>query len=579
MLKLQKIIWLMIISSYCYADNNIVSQDYSVQNNYNYYFRGETLKQALERYATTNGLKVKYSSMSDYDKLNRAVTGRISVAKQIDLLDTLSKQYGFKWFMYSGTLYITSNEEITKTIYVSPDNMPNVKSVLLQSGLLNNKFGYSELPAENKIVISGPILYVNMILDQIKSFNISPVSEEYAVYHLKYASATDTILSFNNQQVTIPGVATILQSMTQRSSLGNSVNRRANISQNVSEPLTNTNQINKDNGVSNQDNIDNMAKSGASLIQADSRLNTIIIRDKKPNLEMYKNLIKLLDVPAPLIQVDVLIIHLDNDVLNSQGVEWWASSNLGYKGGFNSSNVGNSNNNLSFYYGQINPGQLLVSNANNFAASLQFLEQHRVAKAVGRPSVATIDNIPAMVNVTENLYLNSTPQGGNTSNNSNNNNNNNNNYNNMSVTTSLQITPHVIYDSNTGKNNIKLSILLQDGSIADPTSNVLSNTVQSNINSQAVVQEGQSIVLAGYSKNTTENVVKKIPLLGDIPILGWFFRSSSEQVKKIDTIYLVTPRIVGFNDTSKLKDYVTAGGEQFNIKSDFDINNNKHNKK
>jgi type III secretion protein C len=567
MLKIKNLLLLIALLGYCYADNDANISTNS-DNSFNYYFRGETLKQALDKYANTNGLKIKYSSMSDYMKLSKAVTGRISVAKQVDLLDTLAKQYGFKWFTYSGTLYITSNEDITKTIYVSPDNMPNVKSVLLQSGLLNTKFGYSELPAENKIVISGPIAYVNMVMEQIKSFNISPVAEQYAVYHLKYASAVDTILSFNNQQITIPGVATILQLMVQKGNINASSNRKPNISQNVMEPLTNSNQT-KSTVDTNNDSNDSVAKVGNSIIQADARLNTIIIRDKKTNLDMYKNLIKLLDVPAPLIQVDVLIIHLDKDVLDNEGIDWWASSNLGYKGGFNAGNLGNSNNNnLSFYYGQINPGQLLVSNANNFAVSLQFLEQHRVAKAVGRPSVATIDNIPAIVNVTENLYLNSTPQNGN---NSSGNNNNNNNYNNMSVTTSLQITPHVIYNSDTGKNDIKLAILLQDGSIADPTNSVLSNTVQSNINSQAVVQEGQSIVLAGYSKNTNEKIVKKVPFLGDIPLLGWFFRSSTVQTKKIDTIYLVTPKIVGFNDTTKLKDYVTVGGEQFDVKQDFNI--------
>ena len=67
------------------------------------------------------------------------------------------------------------------------------------------------------------------------------------------------------------------------------------------------------------------------LIEADRRLNTVIIRDKVENLGLYKNLIDLLDIPAPLIQVEVLVIHLDQQNLKSAGIDWWASAPQGSK--------------------------------------------------------------------------------------------------------------------------------------------------------------------------------------------------------------------------------------------------------
>ena len=302
------------------------------------------------------------------------------------------------------------------------------------------------------------------------------------------------------------------------------------------------------------------------IIQADNRLNTIVIRDKKTNLDIYRNLIQLLDVPAPLIQVEVLIIHLDQDKLNEEGINWWATTKSGFQGGFGASNLSSKpGSDLSAYYGQINPAQLIVNNANTFMASLDFLQKNRVAKAVGKPSLATIDNLPAIVNVTENIYLNSVANQQPNNNNSNGSNGTTNNYNQMNITTSLQITPHIIYDDFTKSNLIKLSIVLQDGSISDPTSNVLSNTVQSNITSQAVLKEGQSILLAGYSKDTSEVINKQVPFLGSIPLLGWFFKSSSTQQKKIETVYLVTPKIIWNYDMYKLKDFVSVGGEKFNV--------------
>ena len=122
-----------------------------------------------------------------------------------------------------------------------------------------------------------------------------------------------------------------------------------------------------------------------------------------------------------------------------------------------------------------------------------------------------------------------------------------------------------------GERNIKLSIVLQDGSINDPTSNVLSSTIQSNINSEAYLKEGQSILLAGYSKSSTEKVTKKVPFLGDIPLLGWFFSTKSNTQKQIETLYLVTPKIIWENNKYKLSNYIEVGAEKFDIKQNIDL--------
>ena len=61
MLKIKNLLLLIALLGYCYADNDANISTNS-DNSFNYYFRGETLKQALDKYANTNGLKIKYSS-------------------------------------------------------------------------------------------------------------------------------------------------------------------------------------------------------------------------------------------------------------------------------------------------------------------------------------------------------------------------------------------------------------------------------------------------------------------------------------------------------------------------------------
>lgn len=61
---------------------------------------------------------------------------------------------------------------------------------------------------------------------------------------------------------------------------------------------------------------------------------------------------------------------------------------------------------------------------------------------------------------------------------------------------------------------------------------------------QLELEDGQSFVMAGLLKDTLTEVVSKVPLLGDIPILGALFRSTSYQKGKTELVILVTPKII-----------------------------------
>jgi pilus assembly protein CpaC len=64
------------------------------------------------------------------------------------------------------------------------------------------------------------------------------------------------------------------------------------------------------------------------------------------------------------------------------------------------------------------------------------------------------------------------------------------------------------------------------------------------------LKEGQYLAIAGLIDNSTIESVKKIPLLGDIPILGAFFRSTTTRAKQAELLVLVTPRLVRASDTA-----------------------------
>lgn len=541
---------------------------------YNYFFSGKTLHITLAEFAKNNGLNITFAQDLPGSILNQRIDGRFTVTQIDDLLNKMAKQYGFNWFVYSGTLYITSSTNVTAKLEVAPQDMSGIRENLIQMGLYVNRFGYSEMPSEDRILVTGPKEYVDLVSQEIATLNVTPSNQQFAVYRLKYANAADLRFTFNGQEVIVPGVATILKGLLQNTQTNSSTGANR-ISNHVSEIMKNQNtsadtsggagksgsNTSDSKGGNDQSSGSNAAGGVGSypLVQADERLNTIVIRDKSNNLAIYKSLINELDVPAPLIQVEVMIIRLDQDKLNQAGIDWWVSG-AGASVGFGAGNLnsGSISNNLVTSFKQINPGQVVVTSALSFSDSLQYLEKNHYAQTTSKPSLATIDNIPAMVSITKNYYYGNNAQnaaagaaGG------------------MQISQALQITPHVIFEGDT--RNIKLSIALNDGNIDTPTNMSIPSTTQSQINSQALLQEGQSIIMAGYTKDVVQEDETKVPGLSDLAWIGWLFKNKTNVVHKEVTLYLVTPKIIWDKNTYKLSDYVSVGGHKASTKNDYQI--------
>lgn len=61
---------------------------------------------------------------------------------------------------------------------------------------------------------------------------------------------------------------------------------------------------------------------------------------------------------------------------------------------------------------------------------------------------------------------------------------------------------------------------------------------------RVMIADGETVVIGGLIKDKVNKTVRKIPLLGDLPILGYFFRSSTDEKIKTDLIIFITPHIL-----------------------------------
>lgn len=547
-----------------------------------YYFHGESLRQALQTFAKSNNLHVYFATGAASKVFNKTIVGRFSASDSNNLLDILTEKYNFSWFIYAGTLYLTSTQIVNRSVSVSRDEFTTIKTNLTQIGLLNDKFSYAEVPTENRIIVSGPEAYVTLVIKQINNLRILPDKQQYVIYRLKYANSVDTQLSFNNQMITIPGIVTILQGLASGKT-GN-----GGIVSTVNELTKNAGDNNSNNGATKSNSSAPASAKGMAIsanastlptdnssIQADPRTNSVIIIGDPTYVTMYKNLIKMLDIPSILVQVDVSIIHLNQTKLDAAGIDW--STVLGGKtavavdnmpnrafggggssfggmsapgvSGFGAAGTGFSTAGTTGFGSSIGnvggvvggaprtaAGDIFVTNLGQFNLAIKAFEESNLATVTSKPSLVTENNLPAILSMMNNLYI---PLQYGVSNFG-------------QLQNGLQITPYIIF-GNGGSKLVRLAIVLNDSSIGDDSVSSM-NLMQSTLTSQAVVPEGQSLLLAGFSRDIKAKVNNQVPVLGDIPLLGWFFRSSATVVQNMTTLYMITPKILWMPELYSLKD-------------------------
>jgi general secretion pathway protein D len=105
----------------------------------------------------------------------------------------------------------------------------------------------------------------------------------------------------------------------------------------------------------------------------------------------------------------------------------------------------------------------------------------------------------------------------------------------------LKITPHVT-EGRLVRMNLSLEVTNIDLASTLATSMTLPVTQNRTVDTTVIVKDNQTVVIGGLIDETTTNNATKVPVLGDIPILGWLFRSKTESNQKTNLYIFLTPR-------------------------------------
>ena len=183
---------------------------------YSYYAKGESVQDVLRDFAGGFSLALQMTP-----GLQGTVSGKFNASNPTDFMDKLGGVYGFNWFVYAGTLFVSrASDMATRTVSAMGGSIGNLRQALTQLGVLDARFGWGELPDQGVALVSGPPGYVELVERTVAALPVGASGQQVAVFRLKHASVNDRVISYRNQQVATPGLATVLRNPIQGGGAG-----------------------------------------------------------------------------------------------------------------------------------------------------------------------------------------------------------------------------------------------------------------------------------------------------------------------------------------------------------------------
>ncbi|MEZ8288568.1 type IV pilus secretin PilQ [Vibrio sp. 10N.237.312.B06] len=287
-------------------------------------------------------------------------------------------------------------------------------------------------------------------------------------------------------------------------------------------------------------------------ITIDERTNSLLIRELEENIAVIRGIIESLDIPVKQVQIEARIVTVTEGNLDELGVRWGVSSTNGsFKVGGSiegnhpsqitpyDDNGGNSaiDDFLNVNLGATSPSASSIAfqvaklgSDTLLDLELSALQQESKAEIISSPRLITTNKKPAYIEQgTEIPYLESSSSGA------------------TSVAfkkavLSLKVTPQITPD-----NRLVLDLsVTQDrpGQVVKTGTGEAVAIDTQRIGTQVLVNNGETVVLGGIFQHSVSSQVDKVPLLGDLPVLGALFRRSYENVGKSELLIFVTPKVV-----------------------------------
>ncbi|WP_151777698.1 type IV pilus secretin PilQ [Acinetobacter brisouii] len=271
-----------------------------------------------------------------------------------------------------------------------------------------------------------------------------------------------------------------------------------------------------------------LLSSRGSMI-VDNRTNTVIINDTAEKVQQLKSILKQLDFPVKQVMVEARIVRASTDFTNELGVSWSltkpTSTSSWSNGTYTNSGSLSVDLGATTSYGSLSLG-LLRLGSSILDLQLAASQSDGQSEILSTPKVMTGDKQEATIRSGVKIPYQTTSANSGTTTTF------------QDAVLELKVVPSITPD---GKVQMKLNISKDTlGTLTDAGYAIDTNKLQTNV----LVSDGETVVLGGLYEDESTATIKKVPLLGDIPVVGTLFKNTSKTVTKRELLIFITPRIV-----------------------------------
>ena len=270
-----------------------------------------------------------------------------------------------------------------------------------------------------------------------------------------------------------------------------------------------------------------VSKRGA--VTYDLKTNSLFIYDTLNRIEKIKKMLTEIDIPARQVMIEARVVVANDGFTRDLGSRLSFTDAVSEHGNFQVKDVKASTNDL-FAVGGASYGFSILHTPTNalLALELQALENDNRGKVLSNPRVVTQNQQPAVIIQGQQIpYQIINAQTGQTT------------YQFQNANLCLLVNPQIL-----NNDDIILDVEIQKDAPKTITGAQALGIDTKRVKTQVRLKNGETAVLGGiFEQNLTDNT-SKTPLLGDIPVIGWLFKTNSKEDTKSELIIFLTPRLL-----------------------------------
>ncbi|MDD2114504.1 MULTISPECIES: type III secretion system outer membrane ring subunit SctC [Pseudomonas] len=490
----------------------------SVRAGEGYVARQEGLRTFFDALSASLGKPVILSKAA----ARRTISGDFSLAAPQQTLERIVRQMALIWYSDGQTLYVYEAAEAKSTVIsLNTITVQKLEAFLRNSGLRDARYPLRH-DGLRTFYISGPPIYVDLVAQAAQfmdnqSAGLQLGQQRIGVINLRNTFVADRNYELRDQSITVPGIATAIETLLKGEKRGVDavINKDGEgrpggmpsfpleglgVPESVSSDTTTPRIIARDLAVGN------------IRVVAYPDTNSLLVKGLPEQVLFIENLVAALDEPKRHVELSLWIIDLQKDDLNELGVDWKGSFKVGSK-----------------VAASLNGGSLSTLDSTSFMAAISALETDNRARVVSRPVVLTQENVPAIFDNNRTFYARLIGE-------------RSVELEHVTYGTLISVLPRI-----SASGEVEMALNIEDGSVVDSTTessaiDALPTVGRTRISTVARVPRGKSLLVGGFTRDESGEVIKRIPVLGHIPYLGRMFSYRQTRESNTVRVFLIQPK-------------------------------------